>query len=97
MYEVPFTPGMIVVSYTDGIAHAGRKRTGHEADFEKIMNIVRDNTADDVEYIARSILEYALSLDEDKASDDMTVVVLGIAEGREGAPKIEELKAVYPV
>ena len=37
MYEVPFTPGMIVVSYTDGIQAAGRKKGGPQADFEKIM------------------------------------------------------------
>ena len=97
MYELPMTPGMLVVSYTDGIAHAGRKRSGRPADFEKIMDYVRKNTADDVDFIARSILEYALALDDNKAADDMTVVVLGVAEGREGAPKIEELKAIYPV
>ena len=97
MYELPLTPGMLVVSYTDGIAHAGRKRTGRPADFEKIMAYVRENTPDDVDFIARSILEYALALDDNKAADDMTVVVLGVAEGREGAPKIEELKAIYPV
>jgi len=97
MYELPLTPGMIVVSYTDGIAHAGRKRSGRPADFERIMDYIRKNTADDVDFIARSILEYALALDDNKAADDMTVVVLGVAEGREGAPKIEELKAIYPV
>ncbi|MBP7249701.1 MAG: serine/threonine-protein phosphatase [Selenomonas sp.] len=95
MYEVPFSPGMLVVSYTDGIAHAGRKQTGHDADFEKIMDIIRKNTAEDVDFIARSIMEYALFLDKEKASDDMTVVVLGITEDSPGA-KIEELKAVYP-
>ena len=62
---------------------------------EKIMDIIRKNTAEDVDFIARSIMEYALFLDKEKASDDMTVVVLGITEDSPGA-KIEELKAVYP-
>lgn len=35
MYEIPLEAGMLIVSYTDGIAHAGKKRTGHPADFRK--------------------------------------------------------------
>ena len=96
MYEVPMTPGMIVVSYTDGIAHAGRKRTGKEADFNHIMDIIRDNTADDAAYIAKSIMDYALTLDQDKAGDDMTVVVLGITEGSSSSLRIAQYQAVYP-
>ena len=30
MYEVPFTSGMLVVSYTDGIAHAGQRRAAQD-------------------------------------------------------------------
>ena len=42
MYEVPFEPGMVLVSYTDGIQHAGRKHS-NMADFQKIMDIINDN------------------------------------------------------
>ena len=97
MYEMPLTPGMIVVSYTDGIEHAGRKQSGHPADFEKIMNIIRNNTADEVDFIARSIMEYALELDNEKASDDMTVVVMGVSATTPEGPKIEEVKVTYPM
>lgn len=96
MYELPLSEGMIVVSYTDGIAHAGRKLTGHGADFEKIMDIVRKNPAEDVSFIAKSIMDYALSLDKEKAGDDMTVVVMGVTGGSEVQPKIEQLEVTYP-
>lgn len=96
MYEIPMTPGLLVVSYTDGIAHAGRKRTGKGADFEKIMEIVRKNGPEDAAYIAKSIMDYALSLDQDKASDDMTVVVMGITGGSPSEPKIEQFEVTYP-
>ncbi len=96
MYEVPFEAGMLVVSYTDGIAHAGRKQSGKEADFQKIMAILEDNTADDCDFIAKSILEYALSLDHDQAGDDMTVVVMGISDGSRNTPKIEQIQVTYP-
>jgi uncharacterized membrane protein YqgA involved in biofilm formation len=46
--------------------------------------------------IAKSIMDYALSLDQEKASDDMTVVVMGITEGSPNEPKIEQLEVTYP-
>ena len=76
VYELPFAPGMIVVSFTDGI--------------------VEDNPPEDCDFIARSILEYALSLDKEKAGDDMTVVVMGISETSFDGPKVEQLSASYP-
>ena len=87
---------MLIVSYTDGIAHAGRKRTGHAADFDKIMEIVRKNKAEDAAFIAKSIMDYALTLDADKASDDMTVLVLGVTEGSSNPPRIEQIEVTYP-
>jgi len=63
---------------------------------EEILAIIEDNAPEDCDFIAKSILEYALSLDKDKAGDDMTVVVMGIAEAAADAPKIEQLSASYP-
>lgn len=96
MYQVPFAPGMMVVSYTDGVQAAGKKRGGATADFEKIMKIIRENHASEAEYVARSILEYALELDHAQAGDDMTVVVLGIVGEMPPGPKIEQWAASYP-
>lgn len=96
VYELPFAPGMIVVSFTDGIAHAGKKYEGAAMDMKKVIAIIEDNPPEDCDFIAKSILEYALSLDREKAGDDMTVVAMGIAESASDAPKIEQLSASYP-
>ena len=96
MYQVPFAPGMMVVSYTDGVQAAGKKRGRTTVDFEKIMKIIRENHASEAEYVARSILEYALELDHAQAGDDMTVVVLGIVGEMPPGPKIEQWAASYP-
>ena len=61
------------------------------------MAIVRDNKAEDAGFIARSIMEYALSLDNEQASDDMTVVVMGLAEGERPSPNIEQIEVSYPI
>ena len=65
-------------------------------DMKKIIAIIEDNPPEDCDFIAKSILEYALSLDKEKAGDDMTVVVMGISESTSDAPKIEQLSASYP-
>ena len=96
MYELPLEPGMILVSYTDGIAHAGRKRIGHGLDNEEIQKIIADNGPADAAYIARAIMDLALSRDQDKASDDMTVVGLGVTLDSPSSPKIERLEITYP-
>lgn len=96
MYEVPFSPGMIIVAYTDGIQAAGRKAGGPQADFKTIQKIIEENKAEDAEYIAQSILEYALSMDHDKPGDDMTVVVMGICAKESQTNKIRRLSATYP-
>ena len=96
MYELPLEPGMILVSFTDGIAHAGRKRIGHGLDNEDIQTIIADNGPEDAAYIARAIMDLALSRDQDRAGDDMTVVVLGVTAASPDSPKIERLEVTYP-
>ena len=60
------------------------------------MDIINDNTAEDCEFIASSIMDYALSLDKNQAADDMTVVVMGLCETASDMPRVEKLTAVYP-
>lgn len=97
MYEVPFSPGMVIVSYTDGIQAAGRKQGLPQAEFADIRKIIEQNSAEDAEFIAQSILEYALDKDQEKPGDDMTVVVMGVCEKDERNTKIRRLSATYPI
>ena len=96
MYQVPFSPGMMVVSYTDGVQAAGKKRGGATVEFEKIMKIIRAHHAEEAASLAHSILEYALDLDHAQAGDDMTVVVMGLVGERPPGPKIQQWTASYP-
>ena len=94
MYQLPLEIGMVLVSYTDGIHAAGKKR-GKQIDFKHIIKIIEENNVDDVDFIANSILEYALELDEDRPGDDMTVVVMGIS-GKEYKNKIRRVHVSFP-
>jgi len=79
MYQLPLEMGMILVSYTDGIQAAGRKHS-KMMNFDLIHKLIAENSAEDATFIAESILEYALGLDNYRPSDDMTVVVMGICD-----------------
>ena len=96
MYEVPMVPGMAIVSYTDGIQTAGRKTDGKTADFAKIMDIIKENPAEDAAFIADSIMEYALRLDRYKAGDDMTVVAVSVCDKNEAPVKIHRVNVTFP-
>ena len=63
---------------------------------KKIISIIESSSPEDCDFIAKSILEYALLLDKEKAGDDMTVVAMGLAESSSELPKIEQLSASYP-
>jgi serine phosphatase RsbU (regulator of sigma subunit) len=94
MNQVPLEVGTILVSYTDGIQAAGRKR-GNAIDHGKILKLLEDNGPDDVEFIAENILEYALTLDEYRPGDDMTVVVMGVAD-RDSTHRIQRFSVSFP-
>ncbi|WP_196599355.1 PP2C family protein-serine/threonine phosphatase [Pectinatus frisingensis] len=96
IYELPITPGMVIVSYTDGIQSAGRKTIGKTADFDKIMDIVKENSAEDVDFIVNSIMEYALQLDGNKAGDDMTVVAMSVCEKDNPPVRVSRVNVVFP-
>lgn len=94
MYQIPLETGTILVSYTDGIQAAGRKR-GRLQDISLILKILEENGPDDVDFIAQSILEQALMLDEYRPGDDMTVVAMGVGE-RISDHKIQRINISFP-
>ncbi len=94
MQQLPLETGMILVTYSDGIQAAGRKR-GRDMNFAKLLKIIDENQPEDATFIAESILEYALELDDYRPGDDMTVTVMGICD-RESSHKIRRMSVSFP-
>ncbi|HMM21203.1 MAG TPA: PP2C family protein-serine/threonine phosphatase [Selenomonadales bacterium] len=94
MYQIPLETGTILVSYTDGIQAAGRKR-GRQQDIATILKLLEESGPDDVDFIARSILEQSLVLDDYRPGDDMTVVAMGVGE-RISDHKIHRINISFP-
>ncbi len=75
--EFGIEPGLIVVIYTDGLIHAG-KRKGQPMDVcEMIRSLIEEQDPPPQE-LADELLGYAVRLDDGRPADDISVVVLKV-------------------
>ncbi len=75
--EFPLEPGITIVMYTDGIANAG-DRYGQSMDICTMLESLLEDQDPSSQEIADNLLAQAISLDQGRPNDDMSVVVLRI-------------------
>ena len=75
--EMDLQPGLTVVMYTDGLTHAGKRR-GQPMDVCNAIQAMLDDQDPTPQELADSLLSHAVSLDESRPSDDISVVVLKV-------------------
>jgi serine phosphatase RsbU (regulator of sigma subunit) len=75
--ELALEPGLTIVVYTDGIVHAG-SRYGQSIDLNTCLQALLVNEDPTPQFIADSLLENALNLDQGRPSDDISVVVMRV-------------------
>jgi serine phosphatase RsbU (regulator of sigma subunit) len=73
--ELPLETGLTVVMYTDGVVHAG-ERTGHQMDVCTTLQAILEDEDPSPQAIADSLLNNAMRLDDNRPSDDISVVAL---------------------
>jgi len=76
--EIPVEPGMMIVIYTDGLTHAGERR-GQPMDVEETLRFLMDDHNSSPQALADSLLAQAISLDDNRPADDISVLVLKVA------------------
>ena len=76
--EIPIEPGLIIVIYTDGLTHAGKRR-GNPMDVGAAIRSVLEDEDPSPQTIADELLAQAVSLDENRPADDISVLVLKVA------------------
>lgn len=77
--EIDIEPGLFIVVYTDGLNHAGKRR-GHPMDVCTVIQSMLDDEQDPgPQAIADALLAHAVSLDEGRPADDISVVALKVA------------------
>jgi serine phosphatase RsbU (regulator of sigma subunit) len=75
--EIAIQPGLIVVIYTDGIMHAGERR-GNPMNVGEVLRSVLEDQDPSPQLLADLLLEHAVRLDENRPSDDISVLVLKV-------------------
>ena len=75
--ELPIEPGLIIVIYTDGLTHAGKRR-GLPMDIGSTIRSVLEDQDPAPQLLADNLLAEAVSLDENRPADDISVVILKV-------------------
>jgi len=79
--ERPIVPGMKLIVYTDGIEAAGRRRNQPIDVVAEIHRLVSSGSESALD-LADGLLSAAISLDEGRPGDDMSVLALAVRSGR---------------
>ncbi len=75
--EVELQHGLIIVMYTDGLTHAGKRR-GQPMDVCNAIQAMLEDQDPTPQELADSLLAHAVNLDEGRPADDVSVVVLKV-------------------
>jgi serine phosphatase RsbU (regulator of sigma subunit) len=75
--EIAIEPGLIIVIYTDGLVHAGKRR-GTPMDVGAMLRSLLEDQDPPPQVLADTLLAQAVSLDENRPADDISVLVLKV-------------------
>jgi len=75
--EIPLEPGLMIVVFTDGLTHAGERR-GRPMEISEAIRAVMEDQDPGPQVLADSLLEQAVTLDENRPADDISVLVLKV-------------------
>jgi serine phosphatase RsbU (regulator of sigma subunit) len=75
--ELPIEPGLAIVIYTDGLVHAGKRR-GLPMDVGATLSAMLEDQDPSPQELADSLLAEAVSRDENRPADDISVLVLKV-------------------
>jgi serine phosphatase RsbU (regulator of sigma subunit) len=75
--EIAIEPGLMIVIYTDGLVHAGKRR-GMPMDVGATIRSILEDQDPTPQMLADELLAQAVSLDENRPADDISVLVLRV-------------------
>lgn len=76
--ELPIEPGLTIVIYTDGLTHAGKRR-GLPMDIGATIRAMLEDQDPSPQTLADSLLAEAVSLDENRPADDISVLIVKVS------------------
>ncbi|MCZ7550103.1 MAG: serine/threonine-protein phosphatase [Anaerolineales bacterium] len=76
--EIDIEPGLVIIVYTDGLEHAG-KRAGQPMEVRTVIqSMLDDEESPDPQIIADTLLAHAVHLDDGRPVDDISVVAVKV-------------------
>jgi serine phosphatase RsbU (regulator of sigma subunit) len=75
--EMEIEPGLMIIIYTDGLVHAGERR-GQPMDVCEAIRSLLEEQEPSPQELADELLAFAVSLDDNRPSDDISVLVLKV-------------------
>ncbi|HEY5728740.1 MAG TPA: PP2C family protein-serine/threonine phosphatase [Anaerolineales bacterium] len=76
--EIEIESGLTVVLYTDGLVHAGTRR-GQPMNTMEVLQSMMEDQDPSPQSIADTLLAHAVTLDDNRPADDISVVVLKVS------------------
>jgi serine phosphatase RsbU (regulator of sigma subunit) len=76
--ELPVEPGLTIVIFTDGLMNAGERR-GAPMDVGEAIRSLLEEQDPAPEELADTLLAHAISIDDNRPADDISVLVLKVA------------------
>lgn len=92
--EIPLHIGLSIVTFTDGLVYAG-DRIGRPMEVETCLQALIDEEVPPADEIADSLLEHAMKLDQNRPSDDMSIVVLQVIENKDD--EVRRMNVRFPI
>jgi len=92
---LPIEAGMYVVAYTDGLLHAGEKYN-QPLSIPPIIAFAAQQDEADAQAVADHLLKVAMARDRMRPDDDMSVLVIHVAETTDKGPLVRRIIGRVP-
>ncbi len=76
--ELAIETGLIIIVYTDGLVHAGTRR-GQPMNTAEVLRSILEDQEPSPQEIADTLLAHAVTLDDNRPADDISVLVIKVA------------------
>ena len=95
--ERPLTPGQLFVAFTDGVLYAG-SRKGRHLDVAAVLTEQCGGGLASAQFLADCVLNAAVAADDNRPSDDTTVVVMRVLDRQLDDPlEVRRMSVSFPV
>jgi len=75
--ELGIEPDLTIIIFTDGVIHSGKRR-GHPMNIGETIHSLMEDQDPTPQQLADSLLAHAVSLDDNRPADDISVLVLTV-------------------